>query len=191
MYTVHIDLSTILTDVGKVHTRLCTDLLCKNSRITVNIFHKPAQFNVVIDRRSAQLQASATPRHPRSVIDCRMSKCQAHCTVLAQPIITDKKLSQQFFSRLDFFPVIQEKNQTRKTNGPVTPKIFSASWRRRAEYSPVSMTSAEDARFSALRFHPASDPRSGLIPQRRNFRRVSWHVTSFSKNFKRNYMYVL
>ena len=82
-------------------------------------------------------------------------------TVLAQPIITEKKLSQQFFSRLDFFPVIQEKNQTRKTNGPVTPKIFSASWRRRAEYSPVSMTSAEDARFSALRFHPASDPRSG------------------------------
>ena len=38
---------------------------------------------------------------------------------------------------------------------PVTPKIFSASWPRRTEYSPVSMTFAEDARFSALRFHPA------------------------------------
>ena len=41
--------------------------------------------------------------------------------------------------------------------GPVTPKIFSASWPRRAEYPPVSMPSAEDARFSALRIHPASE----------------------------------
>ena len=40
---------------------------------------------------------------------------------------------------------------------PVTPKIFSMSWPKRAEFSLVSMTSVEDARFSALRFHPASE----------------------------------
>ena len=39
----------------------------------------------------------------------------------------------------------------------MSPKIFWASWPRRAECSSVSMTSAEDARFSALRFHPASE----------------------------------
>ena len=37
------------------------------------------------------------------------------------------------------------------------PKIFSAPWPIRAEVSSVSMTSAEDARFSAPRFHPASE----------------------------------
>ena len=44
--------------------------------------------------------------------------------------------------------------------GPGHTKDFFGvldSWPRRAEYSPVSMTSAEDARFSALRFHPASE----------------------------------
>ena len=45
----------------------------------------------------------------------------------------------------------------KKRKRPITPKIYSASWPRRAEYSPVSMTSEEDARFSALRFHPASE----------------------------------
>ena len=34
---------------------------------------------------------------------------------------------------------------------------FSSSWPRHAEFSSVSMTSAEDARFSTLRFHPASE----------------------------------
>ena len=47
------------------------------------------------------------------------------------------------------------KNET-PVKGPVTPKIFAASWTRRAEFFSVFMTSTEDARFSALRFHPAS-----------------------------------
>ena len=32
---------------------------------------------------------------------------------------------------------------------------FSASWPRRAEFSSVFLTYAEDARFSSLRFHSA------------------------------------
>ena len=67
---------------------------------------------------------------------------------------------------------------------PGHTKDFSAFWPRRAEIYLVSMTSAEDVRFSALRFHPASKWMNSAAEE---FPLRFMACDVMFKNFKRNY----